>query len=102
MRFPPPRRTLAAPHRSTRERWMKTPLAGALVALAAVVSAPAALAAPATATFLGPIHVSGKKATLSVRYSCPSGQNVWVSAKQLASGGREARLTKEGSSKAAA
>jgi hypothetical protein len=51
---------------------------------------------------VGAIHVGGKKATLSVRYQCASGQTVWVSAKEMASGASSAKLAKEGSSKTAA
>jgi hypothetical protein len=60
----------------------------AAVTLAVAVSLVAPLKANAAgsdpnrkATFVGAIHVSGKKATLSVRYQCASGQTVWVSAK---------------------
>jgi hypothetical protein len=81
----------------------------AIVVLAAatgVVAAPIAGAhgvePKANATFMGSIHVSGKKATLSVRYQCAAGENLWVSAKELASGATSKKLTKEGSSKVAA
>ena len=53
----------------------------------------------ANATFLGSIHIGGKKATLSVRYHCATGQNLWVSAKELASGATSKKLTKEGSTR---
>jgi hypothetical protein len=76
--------------------------ASAGVLVPAVAGAETSAAPLETATFKGPIHVDGKKATLSVRYSCPSGQTVWVSAKELATGAVSAKLTKEGSSKAAA
>jgi hypothetical protein len=86
---------------------MKSLFAATALAIAAGVVVPAVAGAQgsntrASATFLGAIHVSGKKATLSVRYQCPSGQNVWVSAKELASGAKSAKLAKEGSSKTAA
>jgi hypothetical protein len=86
---------------------MKRALAAVALAVAASVVAPAVANAEGTdpngkATFVGPIHVSGKKATLSVRYQCASGQTVWVSAKEMASGASSAKLAKEGSSKTAA
>jgi hypothetical protein len=56
----------------------------------------------AKATFVGPIHVTGKKATLSVRYQCRTGETVWVSAKETKTGVSAARLMKEGSSRFAA
>lgn len=80
------------------------------VALAAAVLASAVLplaaqaknADPdAKATFLGPIDVTGKKATLEVRYNCNSGEALWVSAKESKSGKKDARLNREGSSKLA-
>lgn len=78
-----------------------------LAVLATVVVAPLSAQAEGTdpngkATFMGPIHVTGKKGTLSVRYQCASGQTVWVSAKEMASGASSAKLAKEGSSKTAA
>jgi hypothetical protein len=77
-----------------------------LALLAFAIAAPTAAAAgsdpKATADFLGAIHVAGNKATLQVRYRCASGQTLWVSAKQTASGAAAAKLMKEGSSKAAA
>jgi hypothetical protein len=86
---------------------MKTVLAAVVLAVAAGVVAPGVAGAEgsdsqAKATFVGPIHVTGKKATLSVRYQCPKGETVWVSAKEMASGATTAKLTKEGSSKTAA
>jgi hypothetical protein len=86
---------------------MKKVLAAVSLAVAAGVGAPVAAGAhgvdsQSKATFLGSIHVSGKKATLSVRYQCPSGETVWVSAKEMASGAPSAKLAKEGSSKTAA
>jgi hypothetical protein len=84
---------------------MKTMLVVVLVAVVAI-GVPTALAAGADpnarATFLGPIHVSGKKATLKVRYQCGSGEALWVSAKETKSGVSAAKLQKEGSSKTAA
>jgi hypothetical protein len=85
---------------------MKKVLAAVAMAVAVAVVVTPAVAdahglAKAKATFVGPIHVSGKKGTLTVRYSCPSGQTVWVSAKEMASGAASAKLTKEGSSKTA-
>ncbi|MEA2425348.1 MAG: hypothetical protein QOH13_1758 [Thermoleophilaceae bacterium] len=86
---------------------MKRAIAAVALAVAASVVAPVAATAQGTdpngkARFVGPIHVSGKKATLSVSYQCASGQTVWVSAKELASGASSAKLAKEGSSKTAA
>src|SRR4051794_3968155 len=79
---------------------------GGLLVLATAVSVPviaqARTAAPSTnATFLGAIKSSGKQATLRVRYACASGTALWVSAKQAASHGVDAKLKKEGSSKVA-
>jgi hypothetical protein len=76
--------------------------ASAIAVVAPAVADASASGVSANATFLGAIHVSGKKATLTVRYACPSGQTVWVSAKELASGAASPKLTKEGSSKVAA
>jgi hypothetical protein len=81
-------------------------LVGAVLAAAVTIGVPmAALAAGsdpnAKATFLGPIHVSGKKATLKVRYQCGSGEAVWVSAKETKSGVSAAKLMREGASKVA-
>jgi hypothetical protein len=86
---------------------MKTVLAAVVLAVATGVVAPGVAGAEgsdtqAKASFVGPIHVSGKKATLSVRYQCPKGETVWVSAKEMASGATTVKLTKEGSSKTAA
>jgi hypothetical protein len=86
---------------------MKKVLTAISLAVAVGVAAPIASAAQgqdsgSRAAFVGSIHVSGKKATLSVRYQCPSGQTVWVSAKEMASGAASAKLAKEGSSKTAA
>jgi hypothetical protein len=86
---------------------MKRVLAAVTLAVVAGVVVPATAAAGgidanAKATFVGPIHVSGKKASLSVRYQCGSGETVWVSAKEMATGTATVKLTKEGSSKTAA
>jgi hypothetical protein len=90
-----------------REAEMRRMLAATSLAVLAGVVVPAVAGAmgvdsQAKATFVGPIHVSGKQATLSVRYQCPSGETVWVSAKEMASGAPTAKLAKEGSSKTAA
>jgi hypothetical protein len=77
-------------------------LAVAAAIAAPVVAGAKGLGSHAKATFVGPIQVSGKKATLSVRYQCASGETVWVSAKEMASGATATKLTKEGSSKTAA
>jgi hypothetical protein len=87
------------------ERIVEMRLVGLLVVVAFVVGVPAALAEGSDpngkATFVSPIKVSGKAATLSVRYQCASGEALWVSAKQTKSGVSAARLQKEGASKAA-
>jgi hypothetical protein len=81
-------------------------LAAAAVAVAATVAPMAALAQNADpnakAHFIGKIQVHKKTATLKVRYNCASGEALWVSAKQVASRKKDARLKKEGSSKTAA
>jgi len=80
-------------------------LLGLMLVLAVVAGVPAAFAEGTDpngkATFVSSIQVSGKAATLQVRYQCASGQAVWVSAKETKSGVSAARLEKEGSSKAA-
>jgi hypothetical protein len=87
---------------------MKVPHAlAAGAAVLAVAVAPAAVLAQnadphAKAHFIGAIKVDGKKAKLKVRYNCASGEALWVSAKQLRSTKKDAKLKKEGSSKAAA
>jgi hypothetical protein len=85
--------------------WMRV-LVSAVLAAAVLASLPLAATAAGTdpngkATFLGPIKVSGKKATLRVRYQCASGETIWVSAKQTKRGVSATKLMKEGSSKAA-
>jgi hypothetical protein len=57
----------------------------------------------ARAVFVGPIKVSGTKATLTVRYRCSpvAGAHIWVSAKETRSGVSATKLMKEGSSKTA-
>jgi hypothetical protein len=77
-------------------------LAVTMGVVAAVAAAADASDSKAKATFVGSIHVSGKKATLSVRYQCTSGETLWVSAKEMASGATSPKLRKEGSSKTAA
>src|SRR4051812_44168161 len=90
----------------TRRRVMRKLIAA--VALAASASAVVPLAAGADvvnahakATFVGPLKVAGKKATLKVRYQCASGEHLWVSAKEMADGSASVKLTKEGSSRTA-
>ena len=78
--------------------------------LAAVAAA--ALAAPSAASAqglpdggigfartIGPAHMSkgGHQAVLTVRYSCASGDHLWVSLKQSRSGRRDRAIKKEGS-----
>ena len=83
--------------------WTRRLLVGGAVVAAACMPLSAAQAKNADphakATFLGAIDVSGKHATLKVRYNCGSGQALWVSAKQSASGKKDARFSREGSSK---
>jgi hypothetical protein len=86
---------------------MKKIVAAVALVVAAGVNMPVGAGADvinahAKATFVGPIKVAGKKATLSVRYQCASGEHLWVSAKEMASGAASVKLTKEGSSKTAA
>jgi hypothetical protein len=82
-------------------------LLAAIAVIAGVVAGipPGALAAGADpnakATFIGAIDVSGKQATLRVRYRCSSGETLWVSAKETKTGASTTKLTKEGSSKIA-
>ena len=81
-------------------------LATAMLLASVAVGLPAAALAEGSdpngkATFIGAIQVSGKKATLVVRYQCASGENLWVSAKETKSGVSAAKLMKEGSSKTA-
>jgi hypothetical protein len=86
----------------------KIALAGA--ALAVAVTPVAAVAQeqqqtpPAkTAEPLGSVHrVSKSEATLKVRYSCKSGDTLWISLKQTKSGKKSKKLKAESSSKVAA
>jgi hypothetical protein len=66
-------------------------------AFAAETGAPAKTAKP-----LGSVSVAKKSATLKVRYSCKSGDTLWISLKQSKDGKKDPALKKEGSSKAAA
>ena len=74
----------------------------ALVAVAAsLVPAAAAQAAPKpSAEILGTVVMagSGESATVSARYTCTQPTHLWVSAKQMADGERDAALMAEGSS----
>ena len=84
----------------------RTRMAAVVAALLASAVVPLAAQAKnadpnAKATFLGPIDVSGKKATLEVRYNCNTGEALWVSAKESGTGKKDARLNREGSSKLA-
>jgi Flp pilus assembly protein TadG len=85
---------------------MKLKLAGAAIALTAVI-APVAHAQGGTdpnakATFRSElVRVDGSTAVLKVTYQCSHGTTLWISAKQLANGKRSAKLAKEGSSKVA-
>jgi hypothetical protein len=86
-------------------------LAAGLAALACVVAPVAAFAAKtdptqtdpnAKADFHGQIKVGKKKATLKVTYNCNAGQVLWISAKEVKSGKKDAKLEKESSSKISA
>jgi hypothetical protein len=86
-------------------------LAAGLVALACVIAPVAALAAKtdpsqtdpnAKADFLGAIKVGKSKATLKVTYNCNAGQVLWISAKEVTSGKKDAALEKSSSSKVSA
>ena len=86
---------------------MKKLITAVALAAAAGVAVPVGAGADvvnahAKATFVGPLKVAGKKATLKVRYQCASGEHLWVSAKEMADGSASVKLTKEGSSKTAA
>src|SRR3954464_1888920 len=82
---------------------MKALLLTALAALALSSVAWAQGSPPArTASFVSPIQVRGKQASLTVRYSCASGQHLWISVKETRTGAASAKLLKEGSSKVAA
>jgi hypothetical protein len=80
-----------------------TATALALVAAAVPATALAATQPPPakTATPLGKVHSAGATATLRVRYSCKTGDTLWISLKQSKSGKKDPALKKEGSSKAA-
>lgn len=86
----------------------KFALAGAALAVAvtpvAAIAAEEAPAPPAkTAEPLGHVKRDGKKsATLKVRYSCKSGDTLWISLKQTNDGKKSKALKAEGSSKVAA
>jgi hypothetical protein len=77
-------------------------LAVVVLTMCAAAAASAAGGVAKTAAFVGPIAVSGSKATLKVRYTCNSGQTLWISAKETARGYSATRLMKEGSSKSSA
>ncbi|HEX2128770.1 MAG TPA: hypothetical protein VHF58_06090 [Solirubrobacterales bacterium] len=91
---------------------MRSTRLGAAVAVAASLAlVPLAQGSPsegsdpdARAKFVSKIDIQkgGKKATLKVRYRCNGGESLWVSAKQTASGERDAELKEEGSSEVAA
>ena len=90
---------------------MKTRTLAATVAALATCAAPVAAQAQeptkaidptAKATFVGKIKSKGGTAKLRVRYTCSTGQTLWISAKQTRDGRRDARLTEHGSSAIAA
>jgi hypothetical protein len=82
-------------------------LAAVVVAIAALAIMPFAAGAqvesPAGSASFGniTIHNNGNTASLSVRYRCYSGSEVWVSAKQSKTGKTDPRLTRDGSSEVA-
>jgi hypothetical protein len=81
-------------------------VAVALATAALPATAPAATKKPPKpyAEVLGAIEASpdGTTATMRVRYRCNSGDHLWVSAKESASGKKDWDLRKEGSSAIAA
>jgi hypothetical protein len=88
-----------------------TRLGAAIAVVASLALVPLALGSPsegsdahARAKFESKISTQkhGKKATLKVRYRCGSGESLWVSAKQTASGKKDKALKDEGSSEVAA
>jgi hypothetical protein len=91
---------------------MKTKTLAATLAAVATCAAPVATQAQeqgpptidptAKATFVGKIVSKGATAKLKVRYTCSNGQGLWISAKQSRTGRRDARLSREGSSRTAA
>src|SRR4051794_5087142 len=87
----------------TRQRARLIPVAAAILAVGAASAAHAQGSPPAkTARYLGGIHVKGQVATLRVRYSCTSGDTLWISAKQSKGRRQLTALKKEGSSQVAA
>src|SRR4051812_10634866 len=88
----------------------RSKMATALVVGAALVPATALAAGQAatppakTAKPLGSAQIAkkGSKATLRVRYSCKTGDTLWISLKQSKSGKKDPALKKEGSSQASA
>jgi hypothetical protein len=87
-----------------RTKHLCAAVVGALATAVAPVAAGAQQGSDPTAKaqFLGKISKKAGKAQLRVRYTCSEGDALWVSAKQSRSGRRDARLTKEGSSRVAA
>jgi hypothetical protein len=73
-------------------------------AAAALSLVPAADAARVSnqAQILGVVRSDGDTATVRARYTCEDGFHLWVSAKQVADGSRDAILEEEGSSRHAA
>jgi hypothetical protein len=80
-----------------------TAAAFAAIAMPAVAQGPPPSPDPnAAATFESKlVRVDKSTAVLKATYNCAVGDTLWVSAKQLANGKASAKLTKEGSSKAA-
>ena len=77
-------------------------LVAALAVGAALVPASVASAAPKpSAQILGTVQMApgGETATVTARYTCFERTHLWVSAKQMADGRRDAALMEEGSSR---
>jgi hypothetical protein len=69
----------------------------ATMAAALVAAGPASAKTPSNfARVLGPVHSEGDTARLHVRYACDSGDHLWVSAKQTATGAEDPAITEEG------
>jgi hypothetical protein len=77
-------------------------LLGAVMAAALVGPATASAQDIGKAKVLSAIRVQDGQATLRVRYQCATGEHIWVSAKQTATGKKDKALKQEGSSQLAA
>src|SRR3954463_4635719 len=75
---------------------MKRLIVLATMAAALVVAGPASAKTPSNfARVLGPVQSQGDTARLHVRYACDSGDHLWVSAKQTATGAEDSAITEE-------